>query len=70
MKILRFTQLQALLGLSRSTIWRRSKYSDFPKPIKLGHPGRPGAVAWDAIAVDAWLIRQKKIAQKTAGGVL
>ena len=61
--ILRRKQLEARIGLSRSTIYAKlnpnpSRPGDydptFPKPISLG----PKAVGWIEAEVDAWLAAQ------------
>ena len=48
--ILRFPEVRALTGLSRSTIWRLQK-KDFPKPVKLGE----NSVGWYKKSVEVWL---------------
>ena len=56
-RILRMTELTAILGISRSNIYEklnpRSKYydEDFPKPIKLG----ASSVGWQYASVEKWL---------------
>lgn len=54
-KVLRRTEVEAKLGLSRSTIYELlNSDSDFPRPIKLGR----AAVGWIEFEVDAWLKQQ------------
>lgn len=49
--LLRLQQVQAITGLSRSSIYKLISESKFPSAIALH--GR--AVAWDSQAVDAWI---------------
>lgn len=49
--ILRRRQVEARIGLRRSTLYARVAAGTFPAPINLG--GR--AVGWLASEVDAWL---------------
>jgi prophage regulatory protein len=49
--ILRRPQVQARIGLSRSTLYDRIRAGTFPAPISLG--GK--AVGWIEAEVDAWL---------------
>ena len=49
--LLRLQQVQALTGLSRSTLYKLISERNFPASIALA--GR--AVAWDSQAVDAWI---------------
>ena len=57
LRILRMTELTALLGISRSSIYEKlnpkSRYydADFPKPIRLG----AASVGWRSTSVDEWL---------------
>ena len=47
--ILRRKQVQARIGLSRSTLYLRIAEGTFPKPVSLG----PRAVGWPASEVEA-----------------
>ena len=38
--LLRDREAATLLGISRSTLWRRVKDGTFPKPVKIGHVSR------------------------------
>ena len=58
-RILRFHQVQARTGLSRSTIYRRLAGGSFPKPLSLG----ARAVGWIEVVVDEW-IRQRIVASR------
>lgn len=64
LNILRRKQLEARIGLSRSSIYNRldksSKSYDptFPRPIPLGSGMRNPPVGWIESEVDAWLAAQ------------
>jgi len=49
--ILRFPELRAMCGLSRSTIWRLEREGSFPKRVQLS----PNAVGWSRNSVSQWL---------------
>jgi len=49
--ILRRKQVEALTGLSRSTIYLRIQEGTFPRPINLG----VRAVGWLEAEIEAWL---------------
>ncbi|MFL9907345.1 helix-turn-helix transcriptional regulator [Paraburkholderia sp. RL17-337-BIB-A] len=49
--ILRRNQVQDATGLSKSTIYARTREGTFPRPIQLG----PRAVGWRRGDIDAWL---------------
>jgi len=51
MQIIRTGELVDKVKLSRSTIWRLYKNSDFPKPIQLS----PRSVGFDLELVEIWL---------------
>ena len=55
LKILRRKQLEARLGLSRSTIYAKVSAGELPPPIQLGS-GR--AVGWIEGEIDQWLAAQ------------
>jgi prophage regulatory protein len=50
MRFLRLPQVQARVGLSPMTIWRREKARSFPRRVKLG----PNSVAWVEEEIDQW----------------
>ena len=50
-RILRRHQLEATLGLSRSSIYQMMASGDFPKPLKIGRR----AVGWRAEDIEKWL---------------
>lgn len=49
--LLRRKQVEALTGLSRSSIYEAIKRGDFPKPIQLTER----TVAWTASSVNDWI---------------
>lgn len=57
LRILRMTELTAILGISRSSIYEKlnpkSRYYDaeFPRPVRLG----AASVGWRSTAIDAWI---------------
>ena len=52
--ILRTPAVLALIGLSRTSLWRRVRAGDFPAPVRLG--GRESrAVGWRRADVERWL---------------
>ncbi|HHP8539285.1 TPA: helix-turn-helix transcriptional regulator, partial [Klebsiella pneumoniae] len=57
LRILRMTELTAILGISRSSIYEKlnpkSRYYDaeFPKPVRLG----AASVGWRSTAIDEWI---------------
>ncbi len=53
-QILRVADLQAQLGLSRTTIWRLRRAGEFPQPIRLS----ANAVGWPAHLIDEWLTKR------------
>lgn len=61
LKILRISEVIAMLGLSRSTIYdrmnpRSPRYDEtFPKPIKLGSNHRNIAVGWIEVELVKWI---------------
>lgn len=50
-RILRPREVCRAIGLSRTTLWRRVRDGQFPKPIRLG----PNAVGWRLSAVQEWI---------------
>ena len=49
--LLRRTEVEALVGLSRSAIYSRLQSGDFPPPVKLGR----GAIRWRSDELLAWV---------------
>lgn len=50
-QLLRVSQVQEMVGFSRSQIYRLIALNGFPPPIQLG----TRAVAWDRDVVEAWI---------------
>ena len=63
LRILRRKQLEARLGLSRSTIYAKVAAGELPPPIRLG-TGR--AVGWVEGEIDQWLAAQFERSRKSA----
>lgn len=59
-RILRRKQVEARVGLSRSTIYAQIQGGVFPKPIQLG----PKSVGWIESEVDAWLNSRLQASRK------
>lgn len=55
-RFIRFKELQKLVGLSRTTVWRLERNKKFPNRLKLS----PNCVAWDKRAVDEWMANRPK----------
>ena len=54
--ILRRPDVEAVTGLSRSTIYKWMNEGSFPKPVKLG----PRAVGWREADINDWLNKLSK----------
>ena len=54
LEILRVKSVLAATGLSRTTLWRRVRSGDFPRPLRLGGP-KSRCVGWRAEEIAAWL---------------
>ena len=52
--ILRTPSVLTLIGLSRTSLWRRVRAGDFPAPVRLGGQGSR-AVGWRRADVERWL---------------
>jgi prophage regulatory protein len=72
LKILRRREVEARIGLSRSTLYAKMKHNpkrpaefdpDFPRPVRLGEK----AVGWIEHEIDAWL-RGRVQQSRAAGG--
>lgn len=50
-RILRRKEVEAMIGLSRSTIYKLISQEIFPKPVQLG----TRAVGWRLSDIEAWL---------------
>ena len=64
--ILRTPTVLALIGLSRTSLWRRVRAGDFPAPVRLGGEGSR-AVGWHRGDVERWLSELSK-AESAPGG--
>ena len=61
MSILRTSQVTALTGLSRTTLWRLEKAGAFPARVQLG----ANSIGWRADEVKAWIeARPRGVSQK------
>ena len=50
-RMLRVAEVVSRTGLSRTSLWRRLRAGDFPRPIQLG----PNSVGWRDSEIEAWL---------------
>ena len=57
--ILRLPEVLKLVGLSRTTLWRRIKSGDFPAAILLGPPGSR-AKGWLLEEILDWLSKRPR----------
>ncbi len=62
-RILRRSQVEEQIGLSRSSIYQMMSDGEFPLPIKLGRR----AVGWLETDVHEWLASRQRIDQKLGG---
>ena len=62
-KMLRFSDVIAATGLSRTTVWRRIREGSFPAPISLGK----NSVGWPEPAITAWLQSRPLVAYAPKG---
>ena len=62
-RILRFKQVAALVGLGKSSIYRKVQEGTFPKPIKLGSVRASG---WISTEVYDWIDDQVRRSRKVA----
>lgn len=60
-RILRFKQVAALVGLGKSSIYRKVQEGTFPKPIKLGSARASG---WISTEVYDWIDEQVRRSRK------
>jgi predicted DNA-binding transcriptional regulator AlpA len=56
-RILRRPEVLRLLGVASSTLDRRIRLGDFPRPIKLGTDPTTRAVGWKASVVNDYLTK-------------
>lgn len=57
-QILREKEVIKVVGLSRTSIWRKERLGTFPRRVKLGAGGR--AIGWLRCDVEAWLQELKR----------
>jgi prophage regulatory protein len=57
-QILREKEVIEVVGLSRTSIWRKERLGAFPRRVKLGAGGR--AIGWLRSDVEAWLQELKR----------
>lgn len=55
-RLLRRPEVEALTGLSRSTLYAMMERGAFPRPRRIGQR----AVAWDEAAIENWLVSRKE----------
>lgn len=53
-RLLRRTEVEQVVGLSRSTIYRLIDEGQFPKPLRLG----PNSVRWSENELQAWITKR------------
>lgn len=56
MKIIRFDQVQQLVPLSRTTLWRMERERAFPRRVKIG----PNSVGWLEHEVYQWIASRQQ----------
>ena len=61
--LLRRPDVEAITGLSRSSIYAAMSRGEFPRPIKIGRR----AVAWPKTVIDNWIEERKAEAGFGAG---
>lgn len=54
MKLISTKQVVEATGLSRTTLWRKVRIGEFPKPVKIGTMSR-----FDVADLDRWLAERK-----------
>jgi len=59
-QLLRLPQVEALVGIRKSSIYEGVKAGTFPAPVKLSRR----AVCWPAAAIDAWITERIKAGAK------
>ena len=50
-RVVRVSELTALLGISRSTLWRWERNGSLPAKVRYG----PNTVGWPASLIEEWL---------------
>ena len=59
-RLLRFPEVRARTGISRSTVWRRERAGDFPRHVRVS----PNVVAWVESDIDAWIAARQTTGEK------
>jgi len=59
--LLRLPAVCALIGLSKSQIYRMIRSGEFPAPVRLGQ----NSVAWPSDQVDSWIQKKIIVAHRT-----
>jgi predicted DNA-binding transcriptional regulator AlpA len=61
--IIRVKQVQALLGISRTTIWRKTHdpEDDFPVPVRLSTGGSTKSIGFYAHEIEAYLLSLPRV---------
>jgi prophage regulatory protein len=59
-RLLRFPEVRARVGLSRSTIRRLERAGSFPKHHRLS----PGAVGWPEEDINNWIANRERSAER------
>ena len=55
--MLRFADVIARTGLSRTTLWRKIRVGDFPAPVQLG----PNSVGFSENSVSEWVASRPQV---------
>jgi prophage regulatory protein len=55
-RVIRWPEVRALTGLSRTSVWRREREGDFPARIRL----TPGSCGWIEAEVLDWLASRRR----------
>ena len=64
-KLLRLPEVEAVTGLSGTTIWRREREGKFPRRRRVG----PNVVAWRSDEVEAWIEGRPRANEPEPAGV-
>jgi prophage regulatory protein len=62
--VIRFPQLQQLVGLSRVTVWRMENAQQFPRRIRLS----TNSVGWKVSEIEKWLRTRERGQIRAPGG--
>ena len=61
--ILRFSALEQMVGLSRTTVWRMERAGSFPSRLQLSD----NAVGWLRSDIEEWIAQRKPVGQQQQG---